>query len=67
VKSIIDRMKRELPARIEIEDLYSVGLAGLVAAAQSFQETKNNSFIAYASIRIRGAVLDELRRMDWMS
>jgi RNA polymerase sigma factor for flagellar operon FliA len=67
VKSIVDRMKRQLPARIEIEDLYSVGVTGLVAAAQNFRETKNKSFIHYASIRIRGAVLDELRRMDWMS
>ena len=67
VKSIVDRMKRQLPARIEIEDLYSVGVTGLVAAAQNFRETKNKSFIPYASIKIRGAVLDELRRMDWMS
>src|SRR5258705_460990 len=62
-----DRMKCQFPARIEIEDLYSVGVTGLVAAAQNFRETKNKSFIPYASIRIRGAVLDELRRMDWMS
>ena len=67
MKSIVDRMKRHLPASIEIEDLYSVGVTGLVAAAQNFQETKNKSFIPYASIKIRGAVLDELRRMDWMS
>ena len=67
VKSIVDRMKRQLPARIEIEDLYSVGVVGLVAAAKNFRETKNKSFIPYASMRIRGAVLDELRRMDWMS
>ena len=67
VKSIVDRMKRQLPARIEIEDLYSVGVTGLVAAALNFRETKNKSFIPYASIKIRGAVLDELRRMDWMS
>jgi RNA polymerase sigma factor FliA len=67
VKSIVDRMKRQLPARIDIEDLYSVGVVGLVAAAKNFRETKNKSFIPYASMRIRGAVLDELRRMDWMS
>jgi RNA polymerase sigma factor FliA len=67
VKSIVDRMKRQLPARIDTEDLYSVGVTGLVAAAQNFRETKNKSFIPYASTRIRGAVLDELRRMDWMS
>src|SRR5258707_10917280 len=67
VKSIVDRMKCQFPARIEIEDLYSVGVTGLVAAAQNFRETKNKSFIPYASIRIRGAVLDELRRMDWVS
>jgi RNA polymerase sigma factor for flagellar operon FliA len=67
VKSIVDRMKRQLPARIDSEDLYSVGVTGLVAAAQNFREAKNKSFIPYASMRIRGAVLDELRRMDWMS
>jgi RNA polymerase sigma factor FliA len=67
VKTIVDRMKRQLPSRIDTEDLYSVGVTGLVAAAQNFRETKNKSFIPYASMRIRGAVLDELRRMDWMS
>ncbi len=67
VRSIVDRMKRQLPAKIDIEDLYSVGVIGLVAAAHNFRETKNKSFIPYASMRIRGAVLDELRRMDWMS
>lgn len=67
VKTIVDRMKRQLPSRIDIEDLYSVGVTGLVAAAQNFRENKNKSFIPYASMRIRGAVLDELRRMDWMS
>src|SRR5258708_25578653 len=67
VKSIVDRMKRQLPARIEIEDLYSVGVTGLVAAAQNFRETKSKSFIRYASIRLRKALLAELRRMNWMS
>ncbi|HZC34901.1 MAG TPA: FliA/WhiG family RNA polymerase sigma factor, partial [Chthoniobacterales bacterium] len=67
VKTIVDRMKRQLPSRIDTEDLYSVGVTGLVAAAQNFRETKNKSFIPYASMRIRGAILDELRRMDWMS
>ena len=43
VKSIVDRMKRQLPARIDTEDLYSVGVTGLVAAAQNFRETKNKS------------------------
>jgi RNA polymerase sigma factor for flagellar operon FliA len=67
VKSIVDRMKRRLPVNIEAEDLYSVGVTGLVTAAQKFTETKSKCFIRYAATRIRGAVLDELRRMDPMS
>lgn len=67
VRSIVERMKRKLPQRIESEELFSVGVTGLVAAARNYRVSQVGSFSGYASTRIRGAILDELRRMDWMS
>jgi RNA polymerase sigma factor for flagellar operon FliA len=67
VRAIVERMKRKLPQRIESEELYSVGVTGLVAAARNYRASQVGSFSGYASTRIRGAILDELRRMDWMS
>ena len=67
VRSIVERMKRKLPQRIETEELFSVGVTGLVAAARNYRASQVGSFSGYASTRIRGAILDELRRMDWMS
>jgi len=66
VKSIVARIKINLPPHIEEEDLYSVGLAGLIAALKKYDPTQKKSFGSYAAMRIRGAILDELRRMDWM-
>ena len=67
VRSIVDRMKRKLPSKIETEELYSIGVTGLVAAARNYRASQRSSFASYASTRIRGAILDELRRMDWMT
>jgi RNA polymerase sigma factor for flagellar operon FliA len=67
VRSIGERMKRKLPHFIEAEELYSVGVTGLVVAARNYRTSQAGSFAAYASTRIRGAILDELRRLDWMS
>ena len=67
VRSLVDRLKRKLPHSIEAEDLHSVGLTGLVLAARNYRPAQGGSFAAYASTRIRGALLDELRRQDWMS
>lgn len=67
VRSIVDRMKRKLPSKIETEELYSIGITGLVAAARNYRASQRSSFTSYASTRIRGAILDELRRMDWMT
>jgi RNA polymerase sigma factor for flagellar operon FliA len=66
VKSIVARIKINLPPHIEEEDLYSVGLAGLIAALKKYDPSQQKSFGSYAAMRIRGAILDELRRMDWM-
>jgi RNA polymerase sigma factor for flagellar operon FliA len=67
VRSVVDRMRASLPPHIDVEDLYSVGLLGLIQAQRRFDPTHGITFASYATMRIRGAVLDELRRVDWMS
>jgi RNA polymerase sigma factor for flagellar operon FliA len=67
VRSIVERMRRKLPSKIETDELYSIGVTGLVAAARNYRASRECSFASYATTRIRGAILDELRRMDWMS
>lgn len=65
VKTTVDRMRIYLPASLDLEDLYSVGFTGLVTAARKFDPTQGAAFTSYATLHIRGAVHDELRRMDW--
>lgn len=66
VKTIVDRMRIFLPASLEMEDLYSVGFTGLATAARRFDPGQGVPFAAFATMHVRGAVHDELRRMDWM-
>ncbi|MBN2068712.1 MAG: FliA/WhiG family RNA polymerase sigma factor [Opitutales bacterium] len=66
VKSIVGRMRIYFPNTVDVQDLYSIGITGLVTAVQRCDPTKPESFASYAALRIRGALLDELRRMDWM-
>ena len=66
VKGIVARMGIYFNTHIDMEDIYSVGVAGLIAAVQRFDPDKSKSFTAYAAMRVRGAILDELRRIDWM-
>ena len=67
VRSIVERMRRKLPSTIEADELHSIGLSGLVEAAHRYQPSVASSFAGYATPRIQGAILDELRRMDPMS
>jgi RNA polymerase sigma factor for flagellar operon FliA len=67
VRSIVERMKRKLPSNLETEDLYSIGVTGLVVAARNYRRSQDRTFAAYAAIRISGAILDELRRTDCLS
>lgn len=67
VRSIVKRMKRNLPSNLDTEDLYSIGVTGLVAAARNYRRSQEHAFGPYAAIRISGAILDELRRTDSMS
>lgn len=66
VKSIVGKIKMRLPDHIDFNDLYSVGVTGLISAVQKYDPQRNRSFSSFAFIRIRGSILDELRRLDWM-
>lgn len=65
VRNVVDRIKLNLPAHVDADDLYSVGITGLIAAVRKFDPEQGSTFAGYASTRIRGAILDELRRLDW--
>src|SRR5471032_1467502 len=65
VRNVVDRIKLNVPAHVDADDLYSVGITGLIAAVRKFDPEQGSTFASYASLRIRGAILDELRRMDW--
>ncbi|MDD4526830.1 MAG: RNA polymerase sigma factor FliA [Candidatus Margulisbacteria bacterium] len=65
VKHIISRMEMNLPYGMDREDLVSIGNIGLLEAAQNYDSTKNVQFQTYAYIRVRGAVLDEIRKVSF--
>ncbi|HEX2855068.1 MAG TPA: FliA/WhiG family RNA polymerase sigma factor [Opitutaceae bacterium] len=65
VRSVVNRIKLNVPAHVDADDLHSVGITGLIAAVRKFDPDQGNTFASYAAMRIRGAILDELRRMDW--
>jgi len=66
VSSIVARLAMTLPDHVDQDDLYSVGLIGLLQALRNYDPGCGTSFETYARVRIRGAMLDELRRMDWV-
>lgn len=66
VKRIALHLTGRLPPNIQLDDLIQVGLLGLLEAAGNYDERQGASFETYASIRIRGAMLDEVRRQDWV-
>lgn len=55
-----------LPASVELDDLIQAGMIGLLDAARRYQEVADAQFETYATARIRGAMLDELRNQDWL-
>jgi len=67
VKNIVGRLAAKLPIdSADKEDLVNVGIMGLMSALEKYDKTRNVQFETYASFRIRGAVLDELRAKDWV-
>lgn len=67
VGHIVRETMGRVPSHVSRDDLTSAGMLALVQAAQSFQEERGVPFARYAATRIRGAVLDELRGLDWAS
>src|ERR1700759_1134199 len=66
VSAILGRLAMTLPDHVDHDDLQSAGLVGLLQALRNYDPSSGNSFETYARVRIRGAMLDELRRMDWV-
>jgi RNA polymerase sigma factor FliA len=66
VKSIVSRMRIYFPASVDEDDIYSIGISGLVTAVRRCDSDKTESFASYAALRIKGAILDELRKLDWI-
>ena len=61
-----ERIRAKLPDEVELDDLMSAGIFGLVDAIESFDLDRGVKFETYCAPRIRGAILDELRAMDWV-
>jgi RNA polymerase sigma factor for flagellar operon FliA len=66
VRAVTGRLAMTLPSHVDVDDLYSAGLVGLVNALRHFDPGNGARFETYARFRIRGAMMDELRRMDWV-
>lgn len=66
VKLVAGRLSMYLGHNVEYDDLVGYGTFGLIDAIEKFDYTKGNKFETYASLRIRGAILDQIRKMDWI-
>ena len=66
IRFIAQRLAMRLPPSVELDDLISAGVIGLIDALEKFNPGKETQFKTYAEIRIRGAMLDELRSQDWV-
>ncbi|HEX2055260.1 MAG TPA: FliA/WhiG family RNA polymerase sigma factor [Nitrospiraceae bacterium] len=66
IRSMAHRLAFRLPAYLDAEDLVSVGIIGLMDAMDKYDPTREAKFKTYAEFRIRGAMLDEIRSMDWI-
>lgn len=66
IRAMAHRLAFRLPAHLDAEDLVSVGVIGLMDAMSKYDPTREAKFKTYAEFRIRGAMLDEIRSMDWI-
>ncbi|MBS1958670.1 MAG: FliA/WhiG family RNA polymerase sigma factor [Bdellovibrionales bacterium] len=66
IKFIASKIAARLPSNIELDDLISSGVIGLMDAIDKYDSSRDNKFKTYAEFRIRGAILDELRSQDWV-
>ena len=66
VKRIAHHLLARLPASVQVDDLIQAGMIGLLEASRKYEISKGASFETYAGIRIRGAMMDEIRKGDWV-
>ena len=66
VKKMAYQIKAKLPANVEVDDLIQAGMIGLIDAANKYQDNLGAQFKTYASQRVHGAIMDELRSSDWL-
>ncbi len=66
VHTVVDRVAAHLPPTVDRDDLFHAGVLGLMDALTRFDASRDNAFSTYAVMRIRGAVIDELRARDWV-
>src|SRR5437773_12182707 len=65
IKHIAHRVATRLPSNVEMRDLINAGVIGLLDAIDKFAPERNVKFTTYAEVRVRGAILDSLRNLDW--
>lgn len=65
IKYIAHRISAKLPAHVELNDLVSAGVLGLLDAVEKFDPARGVKFKTYAELRVKGAILDSLRNLDW--
>ena len=66
VRYIVNRIAVRLPSHIDLDDLHSTGVIGLMDAIDKYDPSKNCKFKTYAEFRVKGAILDQLRSLDWV-
>ena len=66
VKYVVGRLGTTLPSYIKLDDLYSSGVTGLIRAIEKYDSSRNAKFESYAMLLIKGAIIDELRALDWV-
>ncbi len=67
VRFIADRIASKLPPSVERDDLYGAGVVGLIDAVERFDDSRGVAFTTFAELRVRGAIIDNLRSLDWAS
>jgi len=66
IRYIVNRIAVRLPSHIDLDDLHNTGVIGLIDAIDKYDPDKNCKFKTYAEFRIKGAILDQLRSLDWV-
>jgi RNA polymerase sigma factor for flagellar operon FliA len=66
VQAVVHKIAHRLPSHIDIEDLVNTGVLGLMDAIEKYDSTRETKFRTYAEYRITGAILDQLRSLDWV-